>query len=92
MNSKECVIEIIDEENECLWDRQFDSKKEAKAFVKENLKSRHYLDDRGESPYVADNAKSIRLMIEDECEEEWFVDYSKEKSRYVACSGAYQYE
>lgn len=75
MNTKECSLELIDKDGDIAYDRNFDSLKEAKAFVKECGLSRDYWLQFSESVAFVSTIDYLRLMVEDECDKDWFVNW-----------------
>lgn len=75
MNTKECSIDLIDIEGDVCYSRNFDSMKEAKAFVKECGLSRDYWLQFSESVSFVSCIDYLRLMVGDVCEKDWFVQW-----------------
>lgn len=68
-------IEIlaIDAAEDITWDHEFDSLKEAKAWIKECGLSKSYWERLSESPGWAErNIHTLRLLKNGECVQDWF--------------------
>jgi hypothetical protein len=75
MNIKECSLDLVDTDGEVCYSRNFDSLKEAKAFIKECGLSKDYWLRFSESEKFVSSIDSLRLMRGEECERDWFVQW-----------------
>lgn len=79
MNSKVTFIRAIDNEGDCLWDREFDSKKEAKAWVKDCGLDQSYWNQSAENETFALSIEKIELLQKEKgrwvCVEDWFPEF-----------------
>jgi hypothetical protein len=79
MNNIQTEVLALDAEGDVVWNRDFDSKKEAKVFIKEYALSRDFWDRLAENDTFAENIETIQLVTlrkgKWEIDEERFPDF-----------------
>jgi len=91
MSNHKIEVVTLNKDQEITWDRDFDTIKEAKAWVKECGLSISYWDRSSESPgWAARNIDTIQLLKNNECIQDWFPKFAVPNPTQSQLDSAYE--